>query len=537
MTMRLAAALAVLALAATPQASNGRAALATITTSVTDTVHVAPPTGRRDGDRASILAALQQVQPGGTIQFAPGTYLIGGDIIRIAVPQLTLLGHPEGTTLRGCGPDETAREPGAVARDEPCHLLELAGAGQTVRNLTFEHAFLALHVGCCWEDFPYMERGEGGHLIEGNTFRSTSNAVRVHGSWTEPSIIRNNRFRNNWHSVAIYGNTVHLLDNDISALEPEEVPGFGFPWDAVGIGPSMPLKGSAEDTPGSCANNVVARNRIEGNADGIMIDTGRPGDSCRNNVVRDNTIIVSRVRAPARLVEEWGLSEPTFIGTPIALLNYAEAFSRAGFTWTGRGWSRPLESDGNAEAVVESFLTDNVIEGNRIIGAEGLGMEILYASGNRIANNTFTTISPRQPFPGNFFGPRPEMGVPLDWEGANGSGIWLSPGSNGNEIVGNTFEDVAGATIFLEGDRNRVETRSTSDVVRDLGSENRVGVASRPHGAVPPIRRWSQAGTWSVGEAGILRRAPFNRRPPATRAGPRSLRARRAAAVPRRRRR
>jgi hypothetical protein len=187
-----------------------------------------------------------------------------------------------------------------------------------VRNLTFEHAFWALHVGCCWEDFPYMERGEGGHLIEGNTFRSTSNAVRVHGSWTEPSIIRNNRFRNNWHSVAIYGNTVHLLDNDISALEPEEVPGFGFPWDAVGIGPSMPLKGSAEDTPGSCANNVVARNRIEGNADGIMIDTGRPGDSCRNNVVRDNTIIVSRVRAPARLVEEWGLSEPTFIGTPIA---------------------------------------------------------------------------------------------------------------------------------------------------------------------------------------------------------------------------
>jgi hypothetical protein len=82
------------------------------------------------GDRASILAALEQVQPGGTIQFAPGTYLIGGEIIRIAVPRLTLLGHPEGTTLRGCGPDEMAREPGAVARDERCNLLELAGAGR-----------------------------------------------------------------------------------------------------------------------------------------------------------------------------------------------------------------------------------------------------------------------------------------------------------------------------------------------------------------------------------------------------------------------
>jgi parallel beta-helix repeat protein len=439
-----------------------------------DTVHVAPPTGERDRDRASVLTALEQVQPGGTVQFAPGTYLIGGEIIRISPPRLTLLGHPEGTTLRGCGPEEMARERGAIALGERCNLLELAGARQTVSNLTFEHAFWALHVGCCWEGFPYMERGEGGHLIEGNTFRTTSNAVRVHGSWTEPSIIRGNRFRNNWHSVAIYGNTVHLLDNDISALEPEEVPGFGFPWDAVGIGPSMPIKGSAEDTPGSCANNVVAGNRIEGNADGIMIDTGRPGDSCRNNVVRDNTIIVSRVRAPARLVEEWGLSEPTFIGTPIALLNYAEAFRRAGFTWTGRDWSRPAGSGGNAEAVEESFLEGNVIEGNRIVGAEGLGMEILYASGNRIANNTFTTIAPRDPFPGNFFGPRPEMGVPLEWEGANGSGIWVSSGSEENEIVGNRFSDIASDAIVLQADRNRVETRSASDPVRDLGSGNQV---------------------------------------------------------------
>jgi parallel beta-helix repeat protein len=449
-------------------------------------VHVAPPTGDRETDRASILAALERVRPGGTVQFAPGTYLIGGEIIRITVPRLTLLGHAEGTTLRGCGPEEMG-EPGAAVRGEPCHLFELAGARQTVRNLTFEHAFLALHVGCCWEDFPYMERGEGGHLIERSTFRSTSNAVRVHGAWTEPSIIRDNRFRNNWHSVAIYGNTVHLLDNDISALEPEEVPGFEFPWDAVGIGPSMPIKGSAQSAPGSCANNVVARNRIEGNVDGIMIDTGRPGDSCRNNVVRDNTIIVSRVRAPARLAEEWGLSEPTFVGTPIALLNYAEAFRRAGFTWTGSNWNRLAESDGDGEAVEESFLEGNVIEGNRIIGAEGLGMEILYASGNRIANNTFTTISARQPFPGNFFGPRPEMGVSLEWEGANGSGIWVSPGSNGNEIVGNTFEDTAAAAIFLGGDRNRVETRSQADAVRDLGSGN--GVRFVPGDDAPPTRR------------------------------------------------
>lgn len=41
--------------------------------SAADTVHVAPPTGEREVDRASILIALDQVEPGGTVLFAPGT--------------------------------------------------------------------------------------------------------------------------------------------------------------------------------------------------------------------------------------------------------------------------------------------------------------------------------------------------------------------------------------------------------------------------------------------------------------------------------
>jgi pimeloyl-ACP methyl ester carboxylesterase len=64
----------------------------------------------------------------------------------------------------------------------------------------------------------------------------------------------------------------------------------------------------------------------------------------------------------------------------------------------------------------------------------------------------------------------------------------VSPGSNGNEIVGNTFEEVASDAIVIEGDRNRVETRSASDAVRDLGRENRVGVAAPPEDTAEEVR-------------------------------------------------
>jgi hypothetical protein len=58
------------------------------------------------------------------------------------------------------------------------------------------------------------------------------------------------------------------------------------------------------------------------------------------------------------------------------------------------------------------------------------------------------------------------------WEDANGSAIWLSSGSDGNEIVGNTFEDIAGSAVVIQGDSNRVVLRSEDDAVRDLGNGN-----------------------------------------------------------------
>ena len=434
-------------------------------------VHVAPPTGDRETDRASILTALGDVEEGGTVQFASGTYLIG-EIVRVTVPHITLLGHPDGTSLRGCDPAEFVDR--QFVR-ENCNGLELAEGHQTVRGFTFEYAHWALHLGCCQAERallrapdgsvvegPAIYRTEGGHLVERNVFRRSLSGIRMNGDWTEPAIVRNNRFIDNWHSVSINGNTVHLLDNDFSVPEPERVPFFGFPWDAVKIGPPLPLQETDETLVRACAHNIVAGNRIDGSPDGIRIEIYEPGTSCRRNVIRDNTIAVRRVRAPAP--ERWFTlsdeSDSTFVGIPIALLNYPEAF---GQTEPGR----------------ESFLEDNLIEGNRIIGADGLGFEVLHASRNRIVNNTISGIAVRNPFPGNALGPRGETGA-LEWREADGAGIWLSPGSDENEIAGNTFDGIASYAVVLEGDRNRVETHGSGDSVRDVGSGNRVMRAGHP---------------------------------------------------------
>lgn len=96
-----------------------------------DTVHVAPPTGETEADRASVQAAFDAVQPGGTVQFAAGTYLIG-EIIPVPTPRVTLFGHTGGTTLCGCEPSAFGDRDFAVAE---CSELSLAGGHQTVRDL------------------------------------------------------------------------------------------------------------------------------------------------------------------------------------------------------------------------------------------------------------------------------------------------------------------------------------------------------------------------------------------------------------------
>jgi parallel beta-helix repeat protein len=414
----------------------------------TDTVHVASPTGESETDRASILAALEKVRAGGTILFAAGTYLIG-ELIRVKTQRITLLGHPDGTTLRGCDPAEEAERRARFA----CHGLELTGGHQTVRNVTFERAHFDLVVGCC---VAAPRTGEtpppaqpGGYVIEKNTFRESSTGIRVMGGSADPTVIRNNTFLNMGHAVGVNGGTVHIIDNDISALEPERIP-FGNAVGAIGVNPSAARE---------CGRHIIAGNRIEAHPDGITLRVWLPGTSCRQVVIRDNTIIVRRVRLADRrdgfrIADE---SDSTLVGVPLSVVNVAG--------------DEPLPAPLADRALEgEAVLEANVIEGNRIIGGEGVGIEIRRSSGNRIVGNTITGIDRREPFPGN----TGNSALPEAWRDANGSGIWISTGSDDNEIIGNTFEGVASAAVVIEGDSNQVELQSPDDAVRDLGRGNEV---------------------------------------------------------------
>jgi pimeloyl-ACP methyl ester carboxylesterase len=233
--------------------------------------------------------------------------------------------------------------------------------------------------------------------------------------------------------VSAFGGHLHILENDISVPEPHRVPGVGHPSFAIAL----------------CGeHNVIEGNRIEGHPDGILL-IADPGDGCRDNVIRDNTIAVRRVPFPAtrpyedmvRITDE---ADSTIVGVPLLL--YAIA--------------------GEEE---KGIVEGNLIEGNRLLGADGIALEVVGASRNRFVGNTISRVVARTPFPGN------TLGSITGWGAANGAGIWLSPGSDENEIDGNVFEDVASYAIVIEGDRNRVETRSASDGVRDMGSGNRVG--------------------------------------------------------------
>jgi parallel beta-helix repeat protein len=411
-------------------------------------VQVDPPAGNPDDDRAAILAALDQVKPGGTVQFAAGMYVIGFNepfntgMIQVTVPGITLVGHPEGTTLNGCDPEELSVTGFPFVG---CNGLELSGGHQTVRNLDFENSWFALVLGglefrCDNGCFPIPIKNPttGGYRVEGNTFRSNRTGIRVRGQWSEPAIIRNNTFLNHHHVMSVAGMTAHFVDNDVSAPEPEKVPLTGQSGGAIFIVGFAPA-----DLP-RCDHNVVAGNRIRGHPEAIIIDAFFPGDSCRHNVIRANTILNSRIPQ----------NQATILTTGVAMSLHNE--------------------------MGDGIIEDNLIEGNRIVDSDGLAIEVLNASRNRIVNNTVHGVTLRDPALGmTFRGPFPQLA-------ANGSGIWVSPGSDENQILANTFTDLASDAVVLEGNRNHVATRSAGDLVRDLGTDNRVtGPGSTATATIP----------------------------------------------------
>jgi parallel beta-helix repeat protein len=458
-TKAVAAALALAALGALALFSNPTLTLAADPGGV-DTVRVATPTGVRDADRSSVLAALQEVQPGGTVQFAPGTYLMGGEIIRVTVPRITLLGHPEGTTLRGCDPGEFPWED-VTEFGNNCNAIELAAGQQTVRNSHLRARVLgtprrvllgragnargrrrAPHRG---QHLPeLLERGARAWLL-----------VRA-DRHPEQSVPQQLALRRDLRQARSTCSTTTF-----PCRSRRRCSYSGSPWTASTSLGRFDLHESVEGVGRTCENNVVAGNRIDGVTEGIMVTANEPGIICRNNVIRDNTIAVRRAHPPTMpgFIPVHDEADSTVVGVPLALRGVAG----------------------------ESTLEDNLIEGNIIVGAEGLGIEVRNASRNRIVNNTVTRVVRREPFPGNAFTALPILGgAPDAWRDANGSAIWLSLGSEENEVIDNSFGDVAACAVYLSGNRNVVETRTASDAVCDLGTGNQV---RGPSGAEPRNQR------------------------------------------------
>jgi hypothetical protein len=374
-------------------------------------VLVDPPAGNPAVDRASIQAALGAVGPGGTIQFAAGTYEIGltepFSGIEVPAPGLALLGHPDGTTLRGCAPAEIAFA--------LCEGLWLNGGGQTIRSIEFVDMSTAIIL----EPGP---GGRGGYRIEHNTFQNSGEGIFLFGQLAQPAVLRSNIFTNVGAAVLMFGSPNHVLNNEISAPDPALIPMFAEAFAGV-LGLAFDLAGT-----GPCDHNVIAGNRIVGYRWGAGVEV-IAGESCSHNVIRDNTILDSRISAGFDL------------GAPL-------------FVWN--------ESD------QEELMEHNLVQGNRVIGAEGVGAVVLRASHTRVANNSFLQI-----------GASPDGA----WLGAaDGAGVWVSPGSSENRILANSFGDIASWAVVIGGDRNHVATTHSSHHVLDMGSDNRVtgpgGVAS-----------------------------------------------------------
>ena len=173
----------------------------------------------------------------------------------------------------------------------------------------------------------------------------------------------------------------------------------------------------------------------------------------RDNTVRENTIAVGRVPIPEGAsgvpLQINDPADSTVVGTPIA------------FEYL------PLRIPGLDQDAGPGRFVGNTVEGNEILGAEGVGIHIGNGVRNRIVDNTIRSVAPQEPYPGNTLGADPSG------PRANGSGIWLWLGSTENEVTGNTLSDIAGPFVTMEGTGNRVAVPDTTAVL-DLGAGNEV---------------------------------------------------------------
>lgn len=415
-----------------------------------DTIRVAAPAGQPDIDRPRVQEAFDRARPGDTVLFAAGTYVLG-EGARLTVPDVTVMGHPDGTTIKGCEPHRFDLPEGSLMENLPpivmgCTGLFVLADRQTIRGLTFEHAWHGILIGHPpWLASPPGQAAPdtsfGGHRIENNAFRNVPNGIRVIGPSSEVTLIRDNEVVNAYHAFVAEGATVRIVNNWITVPEPDSVPASYHPESGIIVNPGLAM--------GRCEGSHVVGNVIDGTVHGIQV-LAAGGRGCTGHEIRDNFVRVRRV--PLR---------PDY---PRHLMNVYFGEDAEGTAVTGTAIR--LVADTSAT------VTDVLIRNNRVLGGHGLGIQLERASGNRIAGNYISRIQRRSPFPGLTWGDDPER-----WRAANGSAIWISDGSTNNVVEGNAFRDIEGPAIHVDGDDNEIGLKDGDPAVRDEGRGNRVVVA------------------------------------------------------------
>jgi len=239
-------------------------------------IHVPPPTGDPAFDRPNIEAAIAASNPGDEIRFGAGTYVIGLEPpspgIVVDVAGLTLIGSPEGTTIRG----------GEVPPDPALFQLGLRLHAPRIRvaRLGFEDFSRALDVGT----FP-PDPSLGGFTVEGSRFEHVFISIEADVTSEDPTRIVRNLFVNVGVAILVSGGNVRFAGNVNVNPNPALVPISGQPLNV----------GGAASFPGlDCLGSVFENNVTDGNADGLGIAAF--GDSeCGGNIIRNNAFTRQRL--------------------------------------------------------------------------------------------------------------------------------------------------------------------------------------------------------------------------------------------------
>ncbi|WP_455170286.1 hypothetical protein [Aegicerativicinus sediminis] len=428
----------------------------TFSSATPDTLWVPQPKRDIPLDSTNIQITINRAKPHDTIYFPKGVYRVG-DGIKLETADLTLIGANKETIFKASTWQEFAEsnddldlkneEIPSIVRKTGFHIL---APRQTIRGFTFDQCWHGIVIGNMFEVEVSSKLNDnsddsiiqaiGGHLITDNKFTRSSNGMRALVGGEELTLITNNLFIDVYHAIGIHGENIHFTNNKILSESPESVPIMYFPGEAINVNLGT-LKG--------CKNTVIEKNLIEGSVIGIRV-SHFPQDTkiCEGVSIIGNEISVKSHRLISKsLLSRIADKDSVIVGLPIIIEKYI----------------MPNDSTSNRK----SSITDIIVKDNLIQNAFGLGLKIDGAEKVIVQGNIFKDIKVRQPFPGV------STGQSANWPRANGSAIWISDDSFNNLIENNSYQNIEGVAITIEGDSNNVKEKNGS-MIKDLGSGNTI---------------------------------------------------------------